>query len=69
MRERRRAGAFSLVELLVVIIILAILMAVAVALYLRAVRDSQRQTCRTNMQSIAQACQAYKVRSKHVNVG
>jgi type IV pilus assembly protein PilA len=63
MRTKRRASAFTLIELLVVIIILAILMAVAVALYLRAVRDSQRQTCRANMQAIAQACQAYKVRS------
>lgn len=58
----RRRG-FTMIELLVVILILAILMAVALPLYLRAVRDSQRQTCRSNMQTIANACQAYKVRS------
>jgi type IV pilus assembly protein PilA len=54
---------FTLIELLVVILILAILMAIALPLYLRAVADSERQTCRTNMQTIATAEQAYKVRS------
>jgi type IV pilus assembly protein PilA len=57
-----RSG-FTLIELLVVILILAILMAIALPLYLRAVADSQRQTCRSNMQTIANAEQAYKVRS------
>ena len=59
---RGRTG-FTLIELLVVILILAILMAIALPLYLRAVRDSERQTCRSNMQTIANAEQAYKVRS------
>ena len=55
---RKRSG-FTLIELLVVILILAILMAIALPLYLRAVKDSERQTCRSNMQTIAIACQAY----------
>jgi len=59
---RKRSG-FTLIELLVVILILAILMAIALPLYLRAVKDSERQTCRSNMQTIAIACQAYKVRN------
>ena len=59
----RRFRGFTLIELLVVILILAILMAIALPLYLRAVRDSNRQTCRSNMQTIANALQAYKVRS------
>jgi type IV pilus assembly protein PilA len=59
---RGRTG-FTLIELLVVILILAILMAIALPLYLRAVRDSQRQTCRSNMQTIANAAQAWKVRN------
>jgi len=63
MNALRRKGGFTLIELLVVILILAILMAVALPLYLRAVRDSNRQTCRSNMQTIANALQAYKVRS------
>jgi len=59
---RGRTG-FTLIELLVVILILAVLMAIALPLYLRAVRDSERQTCRSNMQTIANAEQAYRVRS------
>ena len=62
MRFLRKQAGFTLIELLVVILILAILMAIALPLYLRAVRDSERQTCRSNMQTIAVACQAYKVR-------
>jgi type IV pilus assembly protein PilA len=61
---------FTLIELLVVILILAILMAIALPLYLRAVADSERQTCRTNMQTIATALQAYRVHSTiHVYPG
>lgn len=59
MRNRGRR-AFTLIELLIVILVLAILMAVAMPLYLAAVSDSQLKTCRTNMQSIANAEAAYK---------
>src|SRR5207249_8170612 len=58
-RERNRKG-FTLIELLIVILVLAILMAVALPLYLSAVADSQLKTCRSNMQTIANAEQAYK---------
>ncbi len=61
-RKPNRKG-FTLVELLVVILVLAILMAVALPLYLGAVSDSQKKTCRANMQTIANACQAYRTRS------
>ena len=54
---------FTLVELLVVVLILAILMSVALPLYLSAVADSQRKTCRANMQTIANAVQANKVKT------
>jgi len=54
---------FTLIEILVVIVILAILMAIAIPLYLRSVRDSQRQTCRSNMQTIAHAEQSFKITS------
>ena len=63
MKHLRKRAGFTLIELLVVILILAILMAIALPLYLRAVRDSNRQTCRSNMQTIANAEQAYRVRS------
>lgn len=61
LRHARRG--FTLIELLVVVLILAILMAVALPLYLNAVADSQRKTCRANMQTIANAEQAYKVKN------
>ena len=58
-RNKNRKG-FTLIELLVVILVLAILMAVALPLYLAAVADSQVKTCRSNMQTIANAEAAYK---------
>ena len=59
---RNRKG-FTLIELLVVVLILAILMAVALPLYLSAVADSQKKTCRANMQTIANAVSAARVKS------
>ena len=59
---RNRKG-FTLIELLVVVLILSILMAVALPLYLSAVSDSQRKTCRANMQTIANAVQAARVKN------
>src|SRR5258708_31009380 len=53
---------FTLIELLVVVLILSILMAVALPLYLSAVADSQRKTCRANQQTIANAVAASRVR-------
>jgi type IV pilus assembly protein PilA len=58
---RCRKG-FTLIELLVVVLILAILMAVAMPLYLSAVADSQKKTCRANMQTIANAVEAARVK-------
>ena len=57
--NRKRKG-FTLIELLIVILVLAILMAVALPLYLAAVSDSQVKTCRSNMQTIANAEAAFK---------
>jgi type IV pilus assembly protein PilA len=59
---RKRRG-FTLIELLVVVLILSILMAVALPLYLSAVSDSQKKVCRANMQTIANAVQASRVRT------
>jgi type IV pilus assembly protein PilA len=59
-----KKGAFTLIELLVVVLILAILTAVALPLYLSSVKDSETKTCQTNMQTIANAVQAYKVRTR-----
>lgn len=61
--NRRRRG-FTLVELLVVVLILATLMAVALPLYLSSVADSATKTCRANLQSIANAATAWKVKNR-----
>lgn len=61
--RKRPAQGFTLIELLVVVLILAILMAVALPLYLNAVADSQLKTCRSNMQTIANAVQAARVKN------
>jgi type IV pilus assembly protein PilA len=63
-RARRNKKGFTLIELLVVVLILAILMAVALPLYLNAVADSEKKTCRANMQTIANAVQAARVSSR-----
>ena len=60
--SQNRKG-FTLIELLVVVLILAILMAVAMPLYLSAVADAQKKTCRANMQTIANAVQAARIKS------
>src|SRR6476659_8176590 len=60
---RRPRRGFTLIELLVVVLILAILMAVALPLYLSAVADSQKKTCRANMQTIANAIAAARVKT------
>ena len=59
-KNKKRHG-FTLVELLVVVLILSILMAVALPLYLSAVADSQKKTCRANMQTIANAVESARV--------
>src|SRR4029079_16128491 len=60
LNRNRKRHAFTLIELLIVILVLAILMAVALPLYLAAVSDSQVKTCRSNMQTIANAEAAWK---------
>ena len=57
-RNRRHLRGFTLVELLVVTLILSILMAVALPLYISAVKDSHIKTNRVNMHSVATAVQA-----------
>lgn len=63
---RDRQG-FTLIELLIVVLILSILMAVAMPLYLSSVNDSQKKTCRANMQTIANAVQSVRVESDAIN--
>ena len=62
-RKRLQKKGFTLIELLVVVLILSVLMAVATPLYLSAVSDSQKKTCRANMQTIANAAHAARMKS------
>jgi type IV pilus assembly protein PilA len=66
---RRIRRGFTLIELLVVVLILAVLMAVSIPLYLSAVADSQKKTCRSNMQTIANAVQAARVKGNLPDYG
>lgn len=65
---RIRRG-FTLIELLVVVLILAILLSIALPLYLSAEQDSQKKTCRANLQTIANSVQAARVKSLAVDYG
>ena len=65
-RTANRKG-FTLIELLVVVLILAILMAVSIPLYLSAVADSQKKTCRANMQTISNAVAAARIKSNYLD--
>jgi len=63
LRSRLAKKGFTLIELLVVVLILSVLMAVAMPVYLSAVSDSQKKTCRANMQTIANTVQAARVKA------
>ena len=69
LKARRNRRGFTLIELLVVVLILAVLMAVSIPLYLSAVADSQKKTCRANMQTIANAVQSARVKSTGADYG
>jgi type IV pilus assembly protein PilA len=61
-KRSRKSRGFTLIELLIVVLVLAILMAIALPLYLGAVANAQVNVCRSNMQTIANGEQAFKVR-------
>ena len=62
MRKNRYRG-FTLVESLMMVLIMAVGMAVAIPLFVSAMKDSQMKQCRANMQSIANAEEQYKIKT------
>lgn len=62
-RSTRKRG-FTFVEVLVVVLIIAILMAIGLPLYISSIANSATVACRANMQSICNAAQAWKVRTR-----
>lgn len=67
-RTRKRKG-FTLVELLTGILIVSVLMTIAFPLYLNALDDSKKKVCRTNLESIANAVMAARVKSGAADFG
>ena len=62
-KRHNTSKGFTVIEALVVVVVLAVLMAVAMPLYLSAMADSQAKDCRSNMQTIANLEQEYKIKS------
>ncbi len=67
LRRTRILRAFTLVELLVVVLVIAIMIAIALPLYLNAVSDTQRKTCRANLQTISNCVEAARVKSSAID--
>jgi len=61
--SRKTCRGFTLVEALITVLIMGIGMAVAIPLFVSAMKDAQKKQCRANMQSIANAEEQYKIKT------
>jgi len=68
-RSRRSRKGFTLVEMLTVVLIISLLMDIALPLYLNALDDAKKKTCRSNMQTISNAVEAARVKQGYLNYG
>ncbi len=62
-RRRRSAGAFTLIEMLVVVLILSVLLSIAIPLFLSSVKTTAEATAKANLKNAAAAAQAHRVRT------
>jgi prepilin-type N-terminal cleavage/methylation domain-containing protein len=63
-----RRGAFTLIEVMIVVLILSILLAIAVPSWIKARESSRRTTCLRNLKSIEEAKEIYIAEAK-LNAG
>ena len=60
MNALKKAGGFTLVELMVVVLIIGILVAIAIPMFNQSTRTAQKRVCQSNQRAIEGACQTYR---------
>jgi prepilin-type N-terminal cleavage/methylation domain-containing protein len=66
MNRSRKSRAFTLVEIMIVVLLIGILMAIAVPNFLRAREDSRKSTCIANLRQIDSAKDQWAMDKKKV---
>jgi prepilin-type N-terminal cleavage/methylation domain-containing protein len=64
MKRNRKSGAFTLVEIMIVVLIIGILMAIAVPNFIRARETSRRNTCIANLKQMDSAKEQWAMDNK-----
>ncbi|MGP1310435.1 MAG: type II secretion system protein [Phycisphaerales bacterium] len=64
--QRNRANAFTLVEILIVVVILGILAAIVVPQFTKASESAVRSTLKSQLQTIVSQVELYRVRNKGI---
>ena len=64
MKRNRKSGAFTLVEIMIVVLIIGILMAIAVPNFIRARETSRRNSCIANMKQMDSAKEQWAMDNK-----
>ena len=67
--SRNNHRGFTLVELLVTVLIISVLMSIALPLYMYVLANAQKNVCRSNMQTIANAVEAARVKNGAADYG
>jgi prepilin-type N-terminal cleavage/methylation domain-containing protein len=64
MKRNRKSGAFTLVEIMIVVLIIGILMAIAVPNFIRARETSRRNSCIANLKQMDSAKEQWAMDNK-----